>query len=298
MQDWIESIRPKHWIKSFFCLAALIFSGNWILVDSWIQVSAVLIGFSLLSSGAYLINDVVNIKEDNCHPRKCHRPLASGRLERNHVLCVALSLVVFGVGLMFWKYGKTGNLIRWTPVVACIYFIVTTLYTFHFRKYAVLDVLVIGFGFLLRVIAGSFALNLFPTFWLLSCSYFMVLVIGFGKRHGELTTMSYEEASEGEIGNTRQALMGYTSGMLIKLISACAVMAGLLYLAYCLSRTDRLPFLITVIPVITGLITYLNQLKQPDSERVERPESLLFREPLLLGSVVAWIILILASSKL
>ena len=280
-------MRPKHWVKSGFCLAALIFSGQASELASWWQMIPLLAGFCLLSSGGYLINDAVNMAEDACHPRKRLRPLAAGRLKKNSVVIVGICMALLGLGLIVWKYGGEGGLVKWTPVVSLGYFLLTVSYSLFIRDLPLLDVLVLGLGFVFRVTAGAFALDLVPTLWLLSCTYSVVLLIGFGKRQGEWRVIEHRHE---ELGCTRKALKGYTPLLLSVLTSFCGLMAGGLYIAYCVSRPDRFPFLITAIPVLIGLMSYLKFVWR--SEKVDAPEDLLFKSPLLLGSVIVWLLLI------
>lgn len=288
MKDWIISIRPKHWIKSGFCIAALVFSGQAANINLWLLLLPVIVGFCMLSSASYLINDVINIEEDSCHPRKCFRPLAAGRLKKQSAIIVGVSLALLGFSLMYSAYGSEDGLVRLTPFVGVSYFLVTILYSVYIRNWAFFDVLVLGLGFIFRVVAGAYALNLAPTLWLLSCTYLMVLLIGFGKRQGELNVIA---SIHEELGDTRKALKGYRSSVLKKLTYICALLAGGLYIAYCVWRPDRVPFILTAIPVLTGLLAYLKLVNK--SQQVESPENLLFKEPVLLGSVMAWILLVI-----
>ena len=288
MRDWIISLRPKHWVKSGFCLAALIFSGQTGELVSWLQIIPLLAGFCFLSSGGYLINDAINVEEDACHPRKRLRPLAAGRLEKKSVIIVGIFLALAGVGIMSWGYHGRPGLVAWTPVVGFIYFIITVSYSLFLRELPVIDVLIIGFGFVLRVVAGAFVLDLIPTFWLLSCTYAIVLLIGFGKRQGEWKVLEHNDK---KLGNTRKALIGYTPLLLSVMSSFCSLLAAGLYLGYCMSRPDRIPFILTAIPVLSGLIAYSRLVWR--SEQVDAPEDLLFKTPVLLGAVIVWLLMII-----
>jgi len=111
-------MRPKHWVKSAFCLAALFFSGQAFEWSAWLQLVPLLIGFSFLSSGTYLINDVVNADEDARHPRKASRPVAAGHLARGKVLAVGLLLTLSSILFLYLNYGGKSGLFVWVPFVA------------------------------------------------------------------------------------------------------------------------------------------------------------------------------------
>ena len=288
IRDWVISMRPKHWIKSGFCVAPLIFSGQASDLAAWLQIIPLLAGFCLLSSGGYLLNDVINLEEDARHPRKCRRPLAAGRLKRVPMIIVGLCLALLGWLLLHWQYGGGDGLIKWTPLVGLGYFLITVSYSLFLRDLPVFDVLVLGLGFVSRVLAGAFALDLGPTVWLLSCTYAIVLLLGFGKRQGEWRVI---EQRHQELGKTRKALKGYTPMLLNVLCGFFALLAGVLYMAYCMTRPDRELFLLTGIPVIAGLMSYLRLVWR--SKLIDAPEDLFLRTPSLLGSVIIWVLLII-----
>ncbi|MGJ8723033.1 MAG: UbiA prenyltransferase family protein [Roseibacillus sp.] len=280
---WIGVLRPQHWIKSGFCAAALFFSGqaaNW---ERWTQLIPVLVAFSVLASSGYLLNDVWNRKEDQLHPRKKFRPVASGQLGVRSVLLVSAILSVIGLGILGMSYGFHGQAAvpLWHGFA---YLGLTASYSLLFRDMPLLDVLVLGVGFVIRVSVGAFAIGVAPTLWILGCTYGLALLLSFGKRLGEWRLIEKRGAS---VGETRLALRGYTEALLRVLVGAGAAVTGGSYFAYCLSHPEREILILTVIPVIVGLMSYLRLAWR--SEVVETPEKLLFRSPLLLGCVVAWL---------
>ena len=93
-----------------------------------------------------------------------------------------------------------------------------------------------------------------------------------------------------EPGVTRRALRGYTTDLLNVLIGGSAMCAGFIYVAYCLSRPDRLPFVFTAVPALTGLASYLRLAW--GSASVETPEYLLLRSRGLSISLVGWLSLV------
>ena len=175
-------MRPRHWVKSGFCFSAVFFSGHALDAEAWLRVLPLGVAFSLLASAGYLFNDVINRKEDRFHPRKKRRPVAAGRLKPASVLAVAGILLLSGLGLVIGAFGAGAVLVA----TAC-YVGVTIGYSLWIRNVCVVDVLVLGWGFVLRVQAGAFALGTLyaevrPTLWLVFCTYALALLLGFGKR--------------------------------------------------------------------------------------------------------------------
>ena len=145
---WLEALRIRHWIKSGFCLVALLFSGAVFEMEAWLQVLPLLLGFSMISSAGYLFNDLWNVSEDRRHYRKRFRPIAAGRVKAKHAWVVLSLLVPLTFGLLMWTYG-------WTPTtwVVAGYFVLSFSYTLVFRELPFLDVLVVGVCFVARVAA-------------------------------------------------------------------------------------------------------------------------------------------------
>ncbi len=286
---WVEALRLTHWIKSGFCLAAIFFHGSAMQLGAWLHVLPVVVCFSLVSSAGYLLNDIVNREEDRRHPRKKRRPIASGLLSIGRAWA-AIVVLATGSFVVLWSfYG-------WGPVLWVVggYYCLSWGYTFLLRGLPLLDVLFLALGFVARVAVGAYALNAhdetaYPTAWLLGCTYFLALLLGFGKRKGEWLLL---EKVHREMGSTRKALRGYTSDLLDVLTGASAILAGGTYIAYCLDRPDRIPFVFTGIPALAGLMSYLRLAWR--STVVETPERLFLHSPLLVASVAVWLAMVAA----
>ncbi len=287
IRRWLVSLRVHHWTKSGFCLAALLFHGAVFDASAWLAVVPAAVCFCLVSSAVYLANDIFNRKEDRCHPNKRNRPIAAGHISVRAAWVAVTTLVITALGLSFVFYGY-GSVIR----VLVAYYLLSWLYSFCLRGLPLVDVLVIGLGFVARVAAGAFALQSFdftahPTGWLVGCTYFLALLLGFGKRKGEWLLM---ESSGMALGSSRRALRGYTTDLLNVLIGCSALFAGSIYIAYCLSRPDSMPFVLTAVPALAGLLSYLKLAW--GSTSVETPEYLLLRSRSLLISLGGWLLLV------
>ncbi len=287
VRKWLVALRTQHWIKSGFCLAALFFHGSVLEPAAWMAVLPIALCFCLISSAVYLANDIVNRAEDRRHPRKCRRPIASGQISVRRAWLAIVLLAGGSLGFAWWFYG--GGTV--TGVLAG-YYLLSWIYSYYLRGLPLLDVLVLATGFVARVAAGAYALQRFdptahPTGWLLSCTYFLALLLGFGKRKGEWLLL---EKTHREMGITRRALRGYTADLLDVLTGCSALLAGVIYLAYCLNRPDRIPFVFTTLPALTGLMSYLRLAWR--STVVETPERLLLKSPGLVISLAIWILLV------
>lgn len=288
MVIWIEALRIKHWIKGGFCLMALFFHGDALDPQAWLAVLPMMFAFGLISSAGYLLNDLVNLDEDRHHPRKRHRPLARGAISTGAAKVAIVLLAIAGLGLAWVVYG-------WGAALGVLagYYLLQWFYTFFFRNWPLVDVLVLALGFVARAAAGTFALRLLhpglnPTGWLLLCTYFLALLLGFGKRRGEWLLM---QRTHHEVGETRRALRGYTALLLDVLLVLCLLLVCGIYVSYCLLRADSDVFIFTVIPVVIGLVSYARVAWR--SPEVETPEVLLWKDRVLLLSLGCWAVMVL-----
>lgn len=280
-QTWWEALRPVHWVKSGFCVAALFFSGHVQDLWAWEKIWPLLIGISLLASAGYLWNDLLNLEEDQRHPRKKSRPLASGRLHKSEAVGLAVAVAVIGTVILWWAYG-----VGWVFGLSLLYLALTVNYSLWLRELPLLDVLALSSGFVIRVVAGAYAIGVTPTWWLAGCTYSLALLLGFGKRKGELTLLKKGVA---DVGTTRRALRGYTMMMLDSALGLSAALCVLSYAGYVVDK-NNIWIALSVIPVVLGVFDYMRMAWR--SDEVESPERLLLHSPVLQISVGAWIFLV------
>jgi len=286
MRDWILSLRPKHWLKNAFVLAPLIFSEHYLDGDAVLRALGAFALFSLLASAMYLINDVVDRGHDARHPRKKHRPVASGRI------LPATALAAAGVFIAIALAASTVLSLRLTVVLAA-YIVNTLAYVLWLKHKVILDVLLIAVGFVLRLLAGCAAISVEPTGWLLVCGFSLALVLGFGKRRTEV-------AAEGIDYRFRPALQSYDAAKLDTLLGACTAVCLVAYMLFTLAPetvarhgTDRLIFTIPV--VAYGLFRYLFKVMEG---RGDGPTEILVSDPVFAATGVVWgtmVVLILVS---
>jgi 4-hydroxybenzoate polyprenyltransferase len=176
----LKAMRPKQWTKNTFVFAALFFDGR---VSDPVAVGQSVLAFVLfcaLSSSIYLVNDLADIEQDRMHPRKRHRPLASGALAPSVAWVAAVVLVVFSLGV------SVVALPRLLPVAAG-YLVLMVLYTFYLKHIVIVDVMTVAAGFVLRVAAGAVVVQVARfSPWLYVCTTLLSLFIAINKRRHEI----------------------------------------------------------------------------------------------------------------
>ena len=268
---WISALRPLDWIKNFFVLAPLFFSGNlWTLP----LILKAVMGFGLfclLSSGSYLFNDLMDRENDRHHPEKASRPIASGRI-------TPFSAGIASAGLV--AIGLTGGFLL-DPVFGwvCLVFILVHLaYSMGMKDWVIVDVLLISAGFVLRILGGSAVVSVAPSAWIVLCTVLLSLFLGFSKRRHELVTLGEGATSH------RRVLDHYSLNFLDQIISA--VLSATI-VSYALYSINNGPFQIySVFFVLYGMIRYLYLVQHRGHGG--RPAKSFFADTPLLATTIGW----------
>ncbi|MEX2007287.1 MAG: decaprenyl-phosphate phosphoribosyltransferase [Candidatus Levyibacteriota bacterium] len=298
----LRLLRPRQWIKNFAIFAAIVFSGQ---LFNPMALEKVLIGFFLfcgLSSAAYIVNDIFDIQKDRLHPFKKFRPLAHGDIPIPMALTIAAALIVFCLYFSFYL----------TPaffIVAVAYVAVQLLYSIFLKGIAVIDILAIASGYIIRVYAGAFVSGYHISVWLLLTTISLALFLAIGKRRSELTLVSQNK--EANIAAIRKTLSHYSERLLDLYASIFATSTFISYALFTFLESPQgfkpgvsillpefLPaffqrkwLMITIIPVVYGLMRYLQDIYE--KHEGESPEKVLLSDKALLSTVLLWIIMVL-----
>jgi 4-hydroxybenzoate polyprenyltransferase len=228
MLDLFRALRPKQWAKNSFCLAPLIFARRATEADSVGESAMVFVAFSLLASAVYLINDVIDRDRDRAHPVKSKRPIASGAVGPSLAL-VAASVLGAGAMAIAWRLSDLHG--SWLLVgVLAGYLVLNVGYTFWLKHVVLVDLFTIAIGFVLRVEAGAAAIEVTASRWILTCTFFIALLIAACKRRSEVELQGTERG-------TRAVLTAYSVSYLDTIITVVAAGAILSYALYAMSPT-------------------------------------------------------------
>jgi 4-hydroxybenzoate polyprenyltransferase len=178
-----KSLRVTQWIKNIAVFAPIVFSGFLFVPGYFGRVVWAFALFCLLSSSIYVFNDLIDIKSDRLHPFKKNRPIASGAVPVE--LAIFLFLFFAGVSLFLGFVTST-----FFFAAMGTYFIMNIFYSLWWKKVAILDVFVIAAGFVLRVYAGSFIINVHMDVWFLLTVVSAALFLAVGKRRSEMTLLT------------------------------------------------------------------------------------------------------------
>lgn len=240
-------MRIKHYIKNLMIFIPLIFSMNLTCIRNIFQVVVAFISFSLAASTIYIINDIADVDKDRKHLIKKKRPIASGEI--TVPFAIGICMLVFVVSILF-AYSINLKL----TLIIIIYIVMNILYSYYLKNIPIIDVSIIALGFILRVMAGAYAIEVPPSRWLILTIMSLSFYLGFGKRRNELIKVNNSE-------DTRQVLKGYNINFLDKAMNSMMTLSIVFYSLWTIdfnviSSITNLSLLITVPIVIIGMFRY------------------------------------------
>lgn len=250
-------VRPWQWYKQSMVLLAIIFSGQLLNRNAQVETLMVVTGFCFLAGGVYVFNDIADLEEDRKHPRKQHRPIASGQLPVPMAVLYGFALLITALFL-----GYLTN--AFVLAVFVLYLAQNILYSLWLQSIIYTDVITIAVGFVFRALAGAYAIDptvAIPSPWLIVCTLLAALMIAIGKRRVEV--------AHSDSNSVRRRLKEYRASVLdqaLTMVSAALLMA---YSLYTFFGTDRM-MMLTIPFAIFALFRYLRFVHIGEDERVEQ----------------------------
>jgi decaprenyl-phosphate phosphoribosyltransferase len=275
-----QLIRPKQWVKNLFVFAPLIFAKDLFNTDAIVESLRAFVAFCLVASAVYIINDLQDIEADRAHPKKKFRPLAAGLLSKTQALIVCGGMLLID---LFVVWGMRRHFL----VLLTLYFLMNLAYTFRLKEIFLLDVFIVAGGFMLRILSGAYAIGVVVSSWLVLCSLFMSLFLGFAKRRGELSLL---QKTGGVMG--RKVLQTYSMDLIDHMLTITGGAAVISYAMYTVAPrtvemfgTEKLIY--TTLFVIYGIFRYLYLTRVTDS--VENPALVVTSDLPIIITTSLWI---------
>jgi|TARA_B100001540_G_scaffold222262_1_gene196575 4-hydroxybenzoate polyprenyltransferase len=225
----VKLLRPHQWVKNLLVFLAPILGQK--IGNSEIALTGVWAFFSLsfVASAVYVLNDRMDLQSDRLHPTKCRRPFASGAVSPRLAPFIIIGMLAAGFGMAYFLVGD----LSYCYALAS-YFAVTTLYTFWLKRIVMVDALVLGGLFTLRIVMGSVATGVVSSVWLLAFSMFVFTSIAFGKRFSELFKYQDVPADDKRLASLRRRGYQPSDILLVEMFGICtgvmAVMVMALYM--------------------------------------------------------------------
>lgn len=278
MKNIFILIRPHQWIKNFFLFAPLFFTFN-VNLEEILHVSIGFILFSLAASAIYILNDYFDIAEDQAHPTKKNRPLASGAISK--ILAWGMIVFLLSIALIGSAYISLSFL-----TIVLLYLAMNTAYTLKLKHISILDISIIAIGFVLRIYAGAVLIHNIPSMWIVLVTFVLALFLALAKRRDDCLL-----SLEGK--KTRKNIDGYNLEMVN---AAMTLMAGVTIVAYIMytvspevtTRLGTHHLYLTAFFVILGVMRYM-QLTFVE-QNSGSPTKLVLKDRFLQAIIVSWIV--------
>lgn len=260
MRAYIQLMRPHQWIKNFFIFLPIFFGRQLFNLQIDFLLIFAFFSFSFLASAIYCFNDLIDANEDKQHPTKRFRPIASGLVSKGHAvwlctLLIAASFLTICVPFFFSEHITTEIFFKQLSILG-FYFVLNILYSLWLKKVAIIDVLVIAIGFILRLLLGAITASIELSQWIVLLTFLLALFLAFAKRRDDVK--EYEE--NGKI--LRKHITLYNSRFLDQVLTILVALTLVCYIMYCTSpsvveRINSQYLYLTSIFVLLGMIRYL-----------------------------------------
>lgn len=281
IKDLFNLIRPKQWSKNVFVLMPMFFGGKLFDTPSLVAGLITFAAFCFAASSIYCFNDLVDVEADRRHPVKCSRPIASGAVS----VAKAYILMMFMFALsMLTLLLLEENSWKVTGIVI-FYWLLNIAYCKQLKDYAIIDVCVIAFGFVLRVVVGGIAVDVLLTNWIVLMTFLLTLFLSFTKRRDDVLRMN--QTGEAPRKNT----IRYNMTFINQAITITGSVMLVCYIMYTVSPAVVSHFqtgylYLTSIFVLLGLLRFI-QIAVVDEQSGD-PTKVILRDRFIQLVVVGW----------
>ncbi len=249
LKAYLTLARPHQYLKNGFIFFPLFFGHRLFDLQALGLAFSAFLAFCAAASSVYVFNDICDREADRRHPVKKLRPLASGTIELGGAVCFLVLLL--SLSLLIYLLWLPRNFI----IILGSYLVLNLAYSWKLKHLAILDVVCIGLGFVLRIFAGGAAVNIWPSHWLVMMTFLLALFLALAKRRDDLLLAA--------CGNkTRRCLDGYS----LEFVSlSMGIMAAVIIVSYTLYTVSPEVMIkhqanelyLTTLWVIIGLLRYL-----------------------------------------
>ena len=251
-----QLLRPLQWLKNTFVFAPIFFSGNLLKGEYFWPTLVVFVSFCLISSSIYCFNDLQDVEADRHHPKKCHRPIASGvvSVRAGYTLMLICTIGAF----VLLPLAQSPN----TPylyIIIAVYWLMNMAYCIKLKQYAILDVSIIAIGFVMRVLIGGLVTDIWISHWLVMMTFLVTLFLALTKRNDDYRL--FEQTGQ----KPRVSITGYNKIFINEATAIVASVTLVCYIMYTMSeeviaRMGTRYVYLTSAWVLAGLLRYLQNM--------------------------------------
>ncbi len=256
MINYIKLLRPLQWLKNVFVFAPIFFSNNLLKAEFFWPTLVMFASFCLISSSIYCFNDLKDVEADRQHPKKCKRPIASGKVSVMGGYTMMILCTIGALALI-----PLANSVN-TPYLYMIvigYWLMNIAYCLKLKQFAILDVSIIAIGFVMRVLTGGVVTDIWISHWLVMMTFLVTLFLAFTKRNDDYRI--YEQTGT----MPRVSITGYNKTFINEATAIIASVTLVCYIMYTMSpevihRLGTRYVYLTSGWVLAGLLRYLQNM--------------------------------------
>ncbi len=265
MKKYTQLIRVKHWVKNILIFIPLICSGL-VTYSNVITCIEAFFAFSFATSFIYIFNDIRDIEKDKLHPRKKNRPIPSGRVKKSTAMIIAILMIIISIIITTIVNGSIFNNSLYFLLG---YVIINIGYSLGLKNVAIIDIVLLASGFVIRVYYGASVIDVLVSNWLFLTIMSASLFLGLGKRKKEL--ISNKE--------TRKVLQEYNEAFLDKFQYLCLCLTIVFYSLWAMERSVKYLYLTIPILIVIFMKYSLNIEKNDEGD----PTTILYQDKFLMG---------------
>lgn len=283
MKNVLQLIRPRHWVKNAFVFMPVFFGGAMNSRSAVISTFLAFFAYCFAASSIYCYNDIIDVEDDRRHSEKCKRPIASGAVSVTMGYVIMLTMLLLSAVMI----ALTGSHWPQLAIVIAGYYVMDLAYCRVLKRYAIVDVCLLAFGFVLRILAGSAATGIVASQWLVLMTFLLTLLLAFAKRRDDVLRM--QQTGEAPRHNTHR----YNMTFINQAITVTASVTLVCYIMYTMSpditsRTNFRYIYLTSVFVILGLLRYMQRTLV--DQKSGDPAKLIYSDRFLQAVIVLWVL--------
>jgi decaprenyl-phosphate phosphoribosyltransferase len=277
----LSLIRIHQWVKNGAIFMPLFFHGEIFNAQLFLKSFWAFLGFSLVASSIYIFNDLRDVEEDRLHPEKKFRAIASGKISSKFAIYTILILSGLSGLIFFLMFNSI-----WVWLCVALYLWQNVLYTIWLKKIALIDVIIISLGFIIRIFLGSAATDVYLSHWIIIMTFLLAIFLAFAKRRDDILLINHTGVKH------RSNIDGYNLEFLNAAIIISSAIVIVAYIMYTTSgevilRTGKNIYL-TSFFVVIGIFRYLQVIFV--MEQSGNPTKIFLKDSFLQLIMIGWLV--------
>ena len=283
MIHYIKLLRPLQWLKNVFVFAPIFFSTNLLKPEFFWPTLVVFSSFCLISSSIYCFNDLKDAEADRQHPKKCKRPIASGKVSVMGGYTMMILCTIGALAIIPLAHSENTHYLY---AIVIGYWLMNIAYCMKLKQYAILDVSIIAIGFVMRVLVGGVTTDIYISHWLVMMTFLLATFLALTKRYDDYRI--FEQSGT----KPRISITGYNKTFINEATAIIVSVILVCYIMYTMSpevieRFDNKYVYLTSGWVFLGVLRYLQNMIV--FNRSSSPTKLLAKDHFVQFCIIGWI---------